>query len=462
MSKFKTVYPGVWTEREKPYAEQYYAKIKELEDRGPIDVQALIAGTLPEGTPGVGPKLKVERDMMVYQAYKYDPENPLYFDDEYAKKMGYKGIIAMPSFGAHDDSFLTAFPGEARDFMCVCSLSHSVKQLAPVYEGDTLYLVKDAIHLNDITPKEGGIYRNLCIRCEGSIYNQNGEKVLEVSFGATENLKSWEEGYEEKGAKAWESPDWWSRPQHVYTAEDWETIRSIWKNEYRRGEEVLYWDDVQVGDLPAWTLEGPIESTANPTPPYGMGIGGSRTMKKELIDGADPEKFDLDEKTGIYFPKDKEVLTPEPPEYDDPRKKMGPPPGPMPGEGGDMPKPEPKRGIFINFAGRDFATRHVNNYMGDHGWLKQIEWGIMTDLSDFGYSFPMNPEAPYFIKSIPAMAGKHINAHGLQHDVMIIKSQVIDKFVEGDEHLIKLGFWMETIDGYVYEHGFATIKLPTK
>ena len=47
--KFVTVYPGVWTEREKPYAEEYYAKIKELEDRGPIDVQALISGKIEKG-----------------------------------------------------------------------------------------------------------------------------------------------------------------------------------------------------------------------------------------------------------------------------------------------------------------------------------------------------------------------------------------------------------------------------
>ena len=47
--KFVTVYPGVWTEREKPYAEEYFAKIKELEDRGPIDVQALISGKIEKG-----------------------------------------------------------------------------------------------------------------------------------------------------------------------------------------------------------------------------------------------------------------------------------------------------------------------------------------------------------------------------------------------------------------------------
>ena len=225
MSKFQTFYRGQYTSREQPCLEEYLAQAKALEERGPIDVQALIAGTLPEGTSGVGPKLKVEPDMMTYQAYKYDPENPLYFDDDYAKKMGYAGRIAMPAVGAHDDSFLTAFPHAARDMMCVCSLNHSVRQLAPVYAGDTLYLVKDAIHLTDITPDEGGEYRNFVIRCEGSVYNQRGEKVLDVMFGATENLKSWKPGQADPGVRAWESPDWWKRPQHVYTQEDWETIK---------------------------------------------------------------------------------------------------------------------------------------------------------------------------------------------------------------------------------------------
>lgn len=489
MSKFQTFYPGNLTEREKAGMKIFLAEAKALEERGPIDVKALISGTLPEGTPGVSNKMLVKEDMMLYDAYKYDPENKLYTDDEYAKAHGYKGKIAMPAFAAHDDSILTAFPREARDMMCVCSLSHWVRQLAPIYAGDTVYIVKDSINCTDITPEEGGEYRNLVIQCFGSVYNQDGVKVSEVMFGATENLKSWKEGEKDPSVAAWESPDWWKRAQHVYTDEDWEYIKGLWKNEYRRGDEPLYWEDVQVGDLPTWTCEGPIESTADPTPPYGMGVGGSRTMKKELLDPELSKKFHKDEATGIYFPEDKTWLTPEPPEYDDPRKKMAPPmPMPLPEgespmpqhmgeggmppmpEGGDAPAPMPmpgpakeaKRGIFINFAGRDFAIRHINNWMGDYGWLKEIQWGIMTDLTDFGYSFPMNPEAPYFIKEAPSMAGKHINGHGLQHDIMIIKSEVIKKYVKNGEYLAELIFWMETIDGCVYEHGKAIVSLPSK
>ena len=137
--KFITVYPGIWTEREKPYAEEYFAKIKELEDRGPIDVQALISGKIEKGTQGFSNVLEVKEDMMVYNAKKYDPDNKLYTDDEYAKSLGFDGKIAMPAFAAHDDSFLTAFNGKARDFLAVTGLHHEIEQLLPVYAGDTAF-----------------------------------------------------------------------------------------------------------------------------------------------------------------------------------------------------------------------------------------------------------------------------------------------------------------------------------
>lgn len=141
--KFVTVYPGVWTEREKPHAEAYMAKIKELEDRGPIDVEALISGKIEKGTQGFSNILEVKEDMMLYNAKKYDPDNKLYTDDDYARSLGFDAKIAMPAFAAHDDSFLTAFPAAARDFLAVTGLHHEIDQLAPVYAGDTLYLVKD-------------------------------------------------------------------------------------------------------------------------------------------------------------------------------------------------------------------------------------------------------------------------------------------------------------------------------
>lgn len=301
--KFVTVYPGVWTEREKPYAEEYFAKIKELEDRGPIDVQALISGKIEKGTQGFSNVLEVKEDMMVYNAKKYDPDNKLYTDDEYAKSLGFDGKIAMPAFAAHDDSFLTAFNGKARDFLAVTGLHHEIEQLLPVYAGDTLYLVKDKLELVDLTPKEGSIYRNLVLKCTGSVYNQKGEKVLGVMFSARENLKSYEDPADMGNQRGWESPDWWTRPVHYYTDADWQQIFDTWAKEDYRGDKPLFWEDVNVGDMPNVTIDGPIHASCSPTPPYGMAVGGSRTMK-ELADPAVRAKMTRDPKFGVYVPED--------------------------------------------------------------------------------------------------------------------------------------------------------------
>ena len=105
-------------------------------------------------------------------------------------------------------------------------------------------------------------------------------------FSARENLKSYEDPADmPEGMRGWESPDWWTRPIHCYTDEDWQQIFDTWAKEDYRGDKPLYWEDVNVGDMPNITIDGPIHASCNPTPPYGMAVGGSRTMK-EL---ADPE-----------------------------------------------------------------------------------------------------------------------------------------------------------------------------
>lgn len=458
MYKYQIAKQGQYTDREKDGLKRFLEEAKALEARGPIDVAAMLKGELPEDLPGKPTVWEVKAEMMAYHSGKYDPDNKLYTDDEYARKMGYEGRIAMPTFAACDDLILTAFPMDCRDIMCVSSLDNSVEQLKPIYVGDTLYTVKDAMTIRDITPVEGGEYRNFCIMCYGSVYNQKGEKVLKVRFGATENLKTFD-GEKPEHYMPWESPDWWARPEHKYTDEDYDKIIGIWKSEHVQGKTPLYWEDVEVGFCPTPTAEGPIESSASPTPPYGMGIGGSRTLRHELMDPDFKEKMIRCEETGIWYPRDPGDLTPTPP----PHKRKG---GPMDPSLFKDKEPEPypthanHRGIFINFIGRDYALRHINNFMGSHGWLKEIRWGIMTELKEQGYTFPMNDKIPNYVTLIPAANGKRLRAHGLQYDTMIIKSQVLEKYVENGEYLVKLGWWIETFEGDVFEHGDAIIKLP--
>ncbi|MDB9823000.1 MaoC family dehydratase, partial [Deltaproteobacteria bacterium] len=266
---FLTLYPGAYTAKEKALVEKYYADNKLIEDRGEIDIQALINGTLPKDTPGVGPVIEVTEEWIRYNNEKYDPENPVLNNAEYARKLGYQDIIAFPTFGAHDDTYIAAYPPQGRDTLLVDDLNHSITNYRPVYPGDTLYLVVNARHITELTPLEGSIYRSLDIRNEGSIYNQKGEKVNDVMFSVTENVKVYKDDKRPENASfsnVWEAPNWMSRPAHYYTDEDWEFIKDIWSKEKRQGAEPLYWEDVKIGDEPTWTLDGPIEASVSPTP----------------------------------------------------------------------------------------------------------------------------------------------------------------------------------------------------
>ena len=148
-SDFITLYPAVYTEKEKDLVKKYFEEAKAIEDRGKIDIKAMINGTLPKDTPGYVRSLKISETMVRYFNELRDPENPLLNDSAYAKKAGYKDIIGYPTLAAHDDTFMKAYPQQARDTLLVADLIHSVTNYKPVYPGDTLYWVVNKRALNE-------------------------------------------------------------------------------------------------------------------------------------------------------------------------------------------------------------------------------------------------------------------------------------------------------------------------
>jgi hypothetical protein len=194
---FVVVYPGVYTPREAELVRKYLADNAALKLRGPLDVPALIHGTLPPDTPGLGPVIHVTEAMVRYDNAKYDWENPLRSDAAYARAAGFQDILAYPTFGAHDDTFMVPWPVKARDTLLVSDLNHSVTSYRP------------------------------------------GRAPQSPSF-----------------ADIWEAPEWRQRPAHFYTDADWARIKAIWAAEQRRGAEPRYWEDVNIGDAP--TLDGQI------------------------------------------------------------------------------------------------------------------------------------------------------------------------------------------------------------
>jgi len=464
---FEVLCPGVLTERERPFVERFNAENGAIEQRGPVDIQALISDRLPEGTPGIGPRIEVTEDWVRYNNAKYDPDNRLGLDRDYAVAAGFGDIVAYPTFGAHDDTFNAPYPPSVRDTLLVSDINHEVTSYEPISPGDTLFLVINSRRVIDVTPTECSIYRSLAMVTTGSVYNQRGQRVNDVTFRLMESIKIYREGRAPPGEptfqRIWEAPNWMDRPAHVYTDADWQRIRTIWGNERRQGATPRFWEDVRVGERPAATLDGPIDVSVSPIRPWGMGAGGSRTLRREIMN---PDTFSTmvrDERDGAYRLPNREGNVP-------PMPAGGQMPGPPSGGGAgaiettEIHEERDTRSILINYMGRDFAIRHINNWMGDQGRLRNIRWGIMDARThaQWGKTVPAHPEAQHFLQQVPSLRGRHVETHGMTGDVAIVQSYVTNAYQRQGEHLVDLVWWIETINGDIWEEGQATIALPTR
>lgn len=473
MGKYKIVYPGVYTPEEQAVLDAYQAEKDALNNRGEINIDDLIHGRLPKGTPGVGRADKITDQKMKSNYLMPDPTNPLYFDKEYAQKSPFGDVIAFPLMVAHDGAFFDAMPYQLRDTLTISGLTHDFDLLKPVYEGDTLYYITDEQTFTDITPREGSEFRTFDITGKGRVYNQKGELVCRGRSRVKESLRILAQGSTTPKMVAQDCPDWWSMAPVEYTTDEmWDTIQEYWSNEERRGSTPLYWEDVQVGDMPQPTVDGPfkmIEVGGPPmmpseggdkpddVPPMGdgpdgppelpegevpmpgmrRGSGDTRTIRLQV---EDPETFKKMVRSAFngnwYLPE-------------------------------DLPDPKAKRSIIMNFHARDMAYRMISNWMGDHGWVSNIKWRIMRKTP--GYDTPEYPDnPPSFVKDVPISVDPNLEnwydnqQHGLEHDFLITKGYVTKKFEKDGKHYVELQWWISRLFGKVYEEGVATIQLPSK
>lgn len=480
-SDFITLYPGRYSGKEQGRLNQWLREQQSLNARGPIDVQALIGGRLPPDTPGLGPKIDVTEEWVRYHNAKYDPDNRVLHDAAYARSLGYADILAYPTIAAHDDTILGPPRRDALDRLLAVDLNHSITNLRPIHPGDTLYIVVDSREVLDLTPPAGSTYRFLCIESRASIYNQRGENVQKAIFRVTRGLRVLREGLAPANpgfADTWDAPDWRRRPARRYTEADWERIRAIWSAEKRQDAALRYWEDVRIGEEPTPTLDGPILASVAPKSPWGMGAGGSRTLRREILDPVIRATMLHDPSSGIYrfakrddyiprYPGEKEAAPAEAAAAAPAAAVSSPTPAAAPAGGmtsADIHREVDGRAILINYMGRDYALRHVHNWMGDHGWVANIRWSIMDPRAHalYGKQAPVNPRAERYLWRVPHMAGRFVDAHGLTQDVALVRSYVYDKYVRNGEFLVDLVWWVETLDGDIWEEGGATVRLPSR
>ena len=464
MEKYKTVYPGVYTEAEKAVLAAYKAQKDALNNRGEISVDDLIHERLPKDTPGLGRAEVVSQKTMMSNYLQADQNNPLYFDKNYAAVSPYGDIIAFPIMVAHDGAFFDAMPYELRDTLTISGLTHDFDILAPVYEGDTLYYITDEQTYTDITPAGGSEFRTFDITGKGRVYNQKGELVCRGRSRVKESLRILSEGSAPKKMVNQDCPDWWSMaPVHYVTDGDWERIRDYWSKEQVQGDKPLYWEDVKVGDQLTPGVDGPfmqVQVGAPMMPP--PDADGNLPDLDALPPGPPPEQEGVEYRREDYLNSRNLMADPETfaqlvrsdidgcwyrPE--------------------DLPKAGRKRSIIMNFHARDTAFRTISNWYGDHGRITNIKWRIMRKTP--GYDTPEYPDDPRsFVADLPVAADPNLDhwydhqQHGLQYDWLITRGYVTRKYVKNGEHYVTLQWWISRLFGRVYEEGEATVRLPSR
>lgn len=512
-------YPGQYDEADAKVLKDFKAELDLINNRGDINIQDLVSGKL-SGVPGVGgggPGAgTVTYDSMMKMANQCClGDVQIFTDREYAKKTTYGDLTAVPLWCSLE--IMPAMPKSKGigDYLVVSDLCHTMNYYKPFYEGDTLTVVTDGQYFEDTTPAEGSYYRTFVMKGWGRVFNQKGELVAEGASMTNESYRRHKDPARrnKSGAHGWESPNWWSRKVHMYTDQDYDTMKGFWKNETPRGAAPLYWDDVKVGDEPTPILVGPIVAEG----PGELMSELSQMVLDTKENVTDPEIFAkmMKNEQGIYvLPESMQKKTAAAGRMGGPPVGGDLPPGGMAGERSGAPPdgaaggpPGEQRGggiervergvndfetetntgiketdgrqLFWNVMAHRWIAGLLYNWMGEQGWLQRIGRDMMDNPpgADKAVNYQASPtfipsipqdiypelfdKFPY-LEKVPYMKGKRANWHGMSGDAAITRAYVFDKYTKNGEYFADLTWWIETLDNHLILEGFATVKLPKK
>ena len=421
MSKYEILYPGIYTKEEHVALDQF------LHDEDDMPQRAF-----PNSL-----------EKMLSHAKRWNRWNPLFNDPEYAKRTKYKGIIAMPCY-ADPYGFPPRLSEVFGDPICPDytyigdGYDHEIFYYKPIVPEDSYTIrPKNRSHmLTDITPKCGSEIRGLILKNETEMVNQRGE-IVACGVMRWPEFRCKYKNPDERPAPEQMRPNIQNRyehPVHQYTSDDWDYIKSIWTNEKIRGAEILYWEDVNIGDEPAWTTEGPI-TQMDMIRLHGQNIVGGIPLRDYLMSGQGEYVFAND---GLYYPDEFSHFV---------------------NHFGGRPQ-------FKNTTGRTCIARMVTNWCGDEGFISKIGWRIINNMPPEKQAnhFPADYARPSYLLKVPYLkeAGKFMNTHGLVPDCSIAKGYVVDKFIDNNEYFVELSCWCEDLDGNIFTESSVTVKLPSR
>lgn len=371
----------------------------------------------------------VKPDEIKHYAQAWNPDDPLYHDEDYGSHSFWNSMIAFPFFSLHQPLY-PRFPHEFGDKHYFGNCGGEVEYFQPIRPGDTISTLKAEQHLEDITTEERPELRVFSLSGTALQYNQNGDLVCRYHTSGQNAFLRYADGSPERRTFSYYdiNAEWaaCAPPTHVTTPEEWELIEKLWAAEELRGEHTRYWEDVKIGDQIPPVCTGPI-TELDMFRLHGSDIlrrGGPKKFRERNIHTQDPY--------GMWQPTFYPCFAGHP--------DLG------------------VRPCFYSWTARNFAIRAVTNYMSDMGEIRKIRWQ-----SQQLYPALHVPDAGRDILDLlPETRGRVCQRIGQVGDTCICLGTVIHKDIVGQEHQVRLVVWVETLDHVILQALDVTLCLPSR
>ena len=184
------------------------------------------------------------RDAIWHWAEGVGDDNPLWVDEEYARKTRWGEIIAPPTFLATFSSFSGAQAGTGLPGVHALWAEDDWKFYQAVKVGDRISASFAVTKVIDKAGRWGQVRQTETT----SYVNQRAEIVAEVNrlFFRAERKAAREKG------------KYQPRVKHYYSEEDLKAIEDDYDKEVRKGKNPRYWEDVQAGEEIQHVVKGPL------------------------------------------------------------------------------------------------------------------------------------------------------------------------------------------------------------
>lgn len=430
--EYMVFYPGQYTDEEAEALGKLQEELKKPQEA---------AGPMAQD------KDVTEEDMLKFNKI-WSPLNPFYTDPGYAGNRD--GLTNFPCY-VECMGRSPMLPKELGNTLMPFApgpkipgglFDNEIQQYAPIHPGDKLVARPGERYVEDITPEGGVPYRVFRCVAATEMYNQRDELVIRGVAGGTTGLIKYKDGRQVDFGSV-PAPDLKTNhfsivrgELHTYTAEDYAFIKDLWNKETIRGAEILYWDDVNIGDEPAWTCDGP--TTATDLMAYHPSIMGPMMIRnciqQDRLMGLVKDPY------GMYY-HDTALHTCNL----------------------NIPNARP---YHFNTTCRNQILRMVTNWMGDAGMVRAIGWRLGEEQKEeeAWNKWPEGFKRESWLLKVPYLKeqGKFMSKHAMVGDLSICKAYVYDKYEENGDYLVEMACWTETIEGYITQECRAVVKLPKR